>query len=87
MKTDELLYELHAPDGHTWRLYLDGRTEGFPDGTVVNNHALPHVQRLKAGQPVSGTCWPEKLHLISGDAAPQADLRVAGGTHGDEIAP
>ncbi len=85
MKTDELLFELRAHDGHTWRLYLDGRTEGFPDGSVVKNHALPHIQSLTAHQSVSSACWPEKLHPISGDAAPHADLRVAAGTHGDQF--
>lgn len=39
MQGDELLFELHGPDGHVWRLYLDGRAEGFPEGTLTNNHA------------------------------------------------
>ena len=69
MKPDELLFELHAPDGNTWSLYIDGRTEGLHDGTVVKNHALPHVQRLVAVQPVSSACWPEALKSIPDEAS------------------
>lgn len=41
MKGDELLFELRAPGGEVYRLYLDGRAEGFPDGTAVQNLAFP----------------------------------------------
>ena len=41
MEGDELLFELRGPDGHVWRLYLDGRAEGFPPGTLVCNFAFP----------------------------------------------
>ncbi len=46
MQGDELLFELHGPDGQVWRAYLDGRVEGFPPGTKVVNHALTVVNRL-----------------------------------------
>lgn len=46
MKVDELLFELRGPGGEVWRLYLDGRTEGFPAGTTVANHVLPLTSRL-----------------------------------------
>lgn len=46
MQSDELLFEMHGPDGQVWRVYMDGRTEGFPTGTVVENRALPLVNRL-----------------------------------------
>jgi hypothetical protein len=46
MQDDELLFELHGPDGQVWRVYLDGRVQGFPPGTKVVNHALPAVNRL-----------------------------------------
>ena len=46
MKPDELLFELRAPDGHVWRLYLDGRSEGFPAGTVVSNFASVACARM-----------------------------------------
>lgn len=45
-KGDELLFQLHGPEGKTWRLYLNGRIEGFPDGTLILNHALPLVNKL-----------------------------------------
>ena len=46
MQGNEFLFELRGADGHTWRIYLDGRAEGFPPGTLVVNHALPLVSRL-----------------------------------------
>lgn len=46
MESDELLYELRSPEGHVWRLYLDGRTEGFPAGTLVSNFALAWNARV-----------------------------------------
>lgn len=46
MDGDELLFEMRGPDGHAWRVYLDGRVEGFPLGTTVVNRALPLVSRL-----------------------------------------
>ena len=38
---DELLFELRGPDGQVWRLYLDGRADGFPAGTIIENRAHP----------------------------------------------
>lgn len=46
MNGDELMFELRGPSGEVWRLYLNGRVEGFPDGTLLINRALPLVQRL-----------------------------------------
>jgi len=46
MQGDELLFELRGPDGNVWRLYLDGRTEGFPAGTIVSNFALAAHARM-----------------------------------------
>lgn len=46
MQGDELLFELLGPDGQVWRLYMNGRAEGFPPGTVVTNHALPLTYRV-----------------------------------------
>lgn len=42
----ELLFELHGPEGQIWRLYLDGRVEGFPAGTLVVNSCLPAMARM-----------------------------------------
>lgn len=41
MNGDELLFELRTPEGEVYRLYLDGRTQGLPAGTVVQNLAFP----------------------------------------------
>jgi hypothetical protein len=41
-----LLFELRTKEGHTFKLFLDGRTEGFPDGTILTNHALPLFYKL-----------------------------------------
>jgi hypothetical protein len=49
MQSDELLFEMHGPDGRVWRVYMDGRTEGFPTGTVVENRALPLLNALQGG--------------------------------------
>lgn len=38
---DELLFEVRGPCGKVWRLYLDGRIEGFPDGVTIQNYAFP----------------------------------------------
>ena len=34
-----LLFELTTPDGHKYKLYLDGHSEGFPEGTIIYNNA------------------------------------------------
>lgn len=56
MNGDELMFELRGPGGEVWRLYLDGRFEGFPQGTIILNHALPTVNRLLGEmlRPVQG---------------------------------
>lgn len=46
MESNELLFELRGLDGHVWRLYLDGRAEGFPAGTLVSNFALAWNARV-----------------------------------------
>ncbi|GEM_PF-4076642 len=43
---DELMFELRGPGGELWRLFSDGRTEGFPAGTLLVNYCLPHVARV-----------------------------------------
>lgn len=44
----ELLFELRTKDGHLYRIYLDGRYEGFPDGTYIVNKAAPLFYELQA---------------------------------------
>lgn len=33
----EVVFQAHAPSGHVFRIFRDGTTEGFPDGTIVIN--------------------------------------------------
>ena len=41
------LFELHGPSGHIWKLFEDGRKEGFPPGTVILNYARPLLASLR----------------------------------------
>jgi len=45
---ENLAFEVIAADGHVFRVYLDGRTQGFPEGSVVANHVAPRIN-LTAG--------------------------------------
>ena len=47
---DDLLFELHGPDGQLWKLWANGRTEGFPCGTILVNGAAPLLAALLAKQ-------------------------------------
>jgi hypothetical protein len=38
---NDLLFELVTQNKHVYKLYLDGRYEGFPKGTIIKNHAYP----------------------------------------------
>jgi hypothetical protein len=51
---DKPLFEVIAKDGHTFKLWLDGHTEGFPEGHILINRALPLVCKLQALPPVKG---------------------------------
>lgn len=42
------LFVLHGPDGHVWRIYENGRYEGFPEGTSIENWALPTLNALRS---------------------------------------
>jgi hypothetical protein len=39
INSDEPLFTLHGPNGQLWELKLNGDATGFPEGTVVINHA------------------------------------------------
>lgn len=43
-----MLFELHSSDGHIWRLYENGKIEGFPERTVVINYAAPQLNVLRS---------------------------------------
>lgn len=41
------LFEMCDKAGNTWTVYEDGRTTGFPDGTVIVNRAIPAFNLLR----------------------------------------
>ena len=49
-----LLFELRGPDGEIWKLWADGRAEGFPTGTTLMNKAAPILYGLLAKQQIPG---------------------------------
>jgi hypothetical protein len=42
------LFELTCPDGRTWKLFENGRVEGFPENTLVINRAHPLLVCLRS---------------------------------------
>ena len=48
MKEAEPLFELRGPDGHIWRLFENGRADGFPEGTVIRNNAIRVLALLRS---------------------------------------
>ncbi len=45
---DEFLFKIVTKQGHTYKLFLSGRTEGFPKDAVVTNRAIPFFNKLSA---------------------------------------
>jgi len=43
-----LMFELRGDDDHIWKLYSNGRTEGFPEGACMFNHAYRVIDLLRA---------------------------------------
>lgn len=39
-ETPKAIFKAVTPDGHTYQVFDDGTSEGFPNGTVVFNHWL-----------------------------------------------
>ena len=33
------LIKIYSPDGEIWRVFLDGTSDGFPEGMLVISHA------------------------------------------------
>ena len=69
----EPLFTLHGPDGHVWKVFENGRATGFPDGTVILNHAaaLLNLLRSKIGA--------ETLREMNVDSALIAGRQAGGG--------
>lgn len=42
----------HGADGHVWRVYADGRIEGFPEGCVVVNRVPLYAMEVAGPGPL-----------------------------------
>ena len=67
----ELLFELHGPDGHVWRLYENGRADGFPAGTIIVNKAKPLLDSLRG-------CTQSPVSLLY-QAQQEAQIKLTSG--------
>lgn len=47
-ETPKTTFKAITPDGHTYQVFEDGTTEGFPHGTIVFNNWLPILNKEKA---------------------------------------
>ncbi len=48
MDTDKLLFEVTTKQGHKYKVYLNGKIEGFPEGSFLINHAFPLLNKTLA---------------------------------------
>lgn len=49
MDGERPIFELIGADtGHVWRIYADGRVEGFPENVVVMNWLAPVLDALQS---------------------------------------
>ena len=58
-ETPKAIFKAVTPDGHTYQIFDDGTSEGFPNGTVVFNHWLALINferglRIQSANNVSG---------------------------------
>lgn len=68
------IFEIVAPDGQRWEIFVDGRTKGFPDEVGVYNFAKPFIDRIvgiakrmeldQKNTPNSGTAEPGMKYYI-----------------------
>lgn len=49
----DLFFELITPEGHKYKLWGDGTSKGFPEGTLMINHFLPLYYAGKIDLPSS----------------------------------
>ena len=47
-ETPKTIFKAVTSDGHTYQVFEDGTTEGFPHGTIVFNHWLTMLNKEKA---------------------------------------
>lgn len=50
---NKLLFEIITKDGHKYKLYANGHSDGFPEGSVMINHAGPLINSLRAEKEVA----------------------------------
>lgn len=50
---DQPIVELRTPDGKSVKVWVDGRVEGMPEGTVIVNHAMPIFTSLLANVTIA----------------------------------
>lgn len=41
------VFQVHERSGKTYRIWADGRTEGFEDGAIISNGALAWINLAK----------------------------------------
>lgn len=76
-KFGALAFELRFPDGNWVRLYLNGRSEGLPEGTVMVNWAVQHLYYLQS-QPGCECLGLDSLMLsMMSEELPPNELRLA----------
>lgn len=73
-----VLFELRSPDGNVWKVYLDGQTEGFPEGTVVINHAKPYVDAIFSANQLQQLTQKDSVALTY-QALQEAQIKLQSG--------
>ena len=43
LASKEPMFELRSPTGEVWKLFANGKVEGFPEGTRLTNRAAPLI--------------------------------------------
>lgn len=62
----DAVFEVRRADGHVWRVYADGRIEGFPDGCVVINRVPLYAIEERSRAESWPTSSPAHLGLAQG---------------------
>jgi len=45
----EAIFEVHSRDGHTWKIYENGKIEGFPRDVWIVNNIFLRLCSLRSG--------------------------------------
>ena len=49
-ETPKAIFKAVTPDGHTYQVFDDGTSEGFPDSTILFNHWLALINFERGSQ-------------------------------------